>query len=651
MEQDKWNIFDSYMNHKINNEYKISCIISENKNIKKFMCLIFFLFVKIFYFSLKILFTSFNTDFYFKGIQGNERSEIDKRSLILENIIYLFKAHLEYKPPSEESLDSLETKIKDNKLKLEQLFLEVNEQNIYEILNLKEQIKKDTEILENYKLQDFIPTTYIDKPGINFTVKNTQPSRDIYLLISYIDQIEEKDKQINLDVLFSRFINYPLSSLMGSLYEITTNPAIYLIIYVAQFYNSTLKNIVNVNGSMDNVLDKFKFIYGAPDDMNESQFINFIFKIIPYFPLIHTKKKQEREFQQEEKEEEEEEYIINFIKRFNDTNIQQLELEDDIKSKIDLNMHSFILDLFTENAKGIILRNMTNKPYLRTRIPPEQRKSTGSEYIPNCPQYLPANKERKLIEQKNNLTLRKKNTEMYYHVYPDTYKISYGRNWYPVHEKSIQKSIFEYFNRVDSNQPDIHPQVNAGYSGSTFMWINFIYNLIGVPKSDIINKYLLACVVSDFVPIYHSLPEVLVVFTQELVDKEKRYTLEQIPFKYLYNYLNNENVSTYPGDDTKISLNNTLLNFANDDNIFDINIKQVFEEILSTNIDIISVDISSITNSPIPRLRRTKTIRFQEFGNGKHKKNLKKYKNTMKNKFKNKKYKNSMKDIFRNKKI
>ena len=645
-----WNELDNLMNQKIDNEYKISCVISKNENIKQFMVLVFFLFIKIFYSSLKILFLTFNSEYYQKGSQGNSRSDKDKRRLLLNSIIPLFKAHFEEKPPSIDSISQLENDIKENKVKLNRLILNFSEENLDNINKLKAEINSQKKKLEIYKSQDYIPTTYINKPGINFDVTGSAPAKDIEKLIRYIEPVEETDMEINLDQMLKRFSNYPLSSLMGSLYEITTNASIFLIVYIAQIYNNDLKQIINVNGSIDFVLNNFKFVYGLPDDFKETDFVNLISKIIPEFPL------RQKEIDGIS--------TINFIKRFSQREISSA---TNIENNIDLNMHSFLLDLFTDSAKGIILRNMTNKPYLRTRVPPEKRSSSGSETIPKCPEFLASSKESTLMAQKD-LDVISSNKPTYVKKYPNTYKITYGRNWYPVNKTSIQNAIFDMYERKNTESAGIHPTVNAGYSGSTFMWINFVYNLMGVPKSNLIDKYLLAAIVSDFVPIYHSLPEVLIVFSQEILTREKRYTLNQIPIEYLYNYLND---STYTGTIDIKSFDEYFLKFTKGESSFKL-IKTTFKGIIEKKIDFTrneneeSISWSGSERGSPFKLTRTKTLQYpdgyqtgeeeeedweeeelEEEVGGKNKYTIKKYK---KNNIKNtKKNKNTKKKVSKSK--
>ena len=103
-------------------------------------------------------------------------------------------------------------------------------------------------------------------------------------------------------------------------------------------------------------------------------------------------------------------------------------------------------------------------------------------------------------------------------------------NWYLVSKSSLQANIFDKYNR----------RYISGYSGSTFIWINVLKNLLGIELTKDISKYLLLAIVCDFVPFYHSLPEILVVYTQEynsLPNGLPRYTLDKSPSKYLAQYV------------------------------------------------------------------------------------------------------------------
>ena len=118
-----------------------------------------------------------------------------------------------------------------------------------------------------------------------------------------------------------------------------------------------------------------------------------------------------------------------------------------------------------------------------------------------------------------------------------------GNVWYPVPQSSLQRRLFELFGQ----------KVMAGYSGSTFMLINFCVNLLSINLKDnkILQKLLLLCLIADFVPIYHSLPEVLIVFTQELFTTDDIYTIDQNPLAYLFTFLNDGKTAM----NAKISIN------------------------------------------------------------------------------------------------
>lgn len=152
-------------------------------------------------------------------------------------------------------------------------------------------------------------------------------------------------------------------------------------------------------------------------------------------------------------------------------------------------IHRVLLDMMIfedKSIKTIVTRNLNNLEYVRKRVPRDKvgeytkvsRLAQGS-----CPKFT-------------NVT----DDKLEYIVQGDT--------WYSVDDPStnLYARILHQHNKTPK----------AGPSGSTFMWMNFVFELMGY-RADIHSmRLLLMCIVADFVPNYHSLDEVLHIFSREV---------------------------------------------------------------------------------------------------------------------------------------
>jgi len=107
---------------------------------------------------------------------------------------------------------------------------------------------------------------------------------------------------------------------------------------------------------------------------------------------------------------------------------------------------------------------------------------------------------------------------------PDYYLVN-GDTWYNPAPEAFYSVAAKKHGRV----------VKAGPSGSTFMWMNFVFNLLHFERTLSSHKMLLACIIADFVPYFHSLNEVLFVFSREC-EYAKPYTIDQSPSQWLLDF-------------------------------------------------------------------------------------------------------------------
>lgn len=164
--------------------------------------------------------------------------------------------------------------------------------------------------------------------------------------------------------------------------------------------------------------------------------------------------------------------------------------------------------IFGNAPSSIVTMNINNQEWIRTRF---DRSFTKAEYKTSgvmkraaaCPAYSD----------------------------DEEYELVTGDTWYPVPEESFFRKLFDRYGRT----------VKAGPSGSTYMWIIFCFHLLHIDRSFTNHVLLLACIIADFIPHYHSLDEILIVFSRELLQehpkKMKLYTMDMHPQDWILYYL------------------------------------------------------------------------------------------------------------------
>lgn len=409
---------------------------------------------------------------------------------------------------------------------LKTLYIVVNDQYYHSLAVNSQQlhILKTITSLYNFEFKNSTDpkNEYIIRPGQYFNLSGT--TKNLRRLIN------EFESDTPNPIIFNEIIeniqgSYPLAGIMGSLYGVTNHPTIFLIIYLGQIYN---KDIAQQIGNLPFVLSNFINLFSLPQTFDNVQFVKFLQRIIPNLPLEYSK----------------DTVVLPKVLRPPITTSISMQKNTLIstpsatnlcdESKIDINIHKFLLDLFTESAQGISNRMFSNKSYLRNKVKTlsddYQFNPDEVELEPICPIYVTS--DATVAEWKR--------------INKDIFFIK-GSVWYPVPQSSLQRRLFELFGQ----------KVTAGYSGSTFMLINFCVNLLTIELKEniILKKILLLCLISDFVPIYHSLPEILIVFTQELFTNDDIYTIDQNPLEYLFMFLNDGKKNM----NSKISINKDQL--------------------------------------------------------------------------------------------
>jgi hypothetical protein len=173
--------------------------------------------------------------------------------------------------------------------------------------------------------------------------------------------------------------------------------------------------------------------------------------------------------------------------------------------------------MITQNKnmqKGISIarRNLNNQEYVRTR---REKQTTADRFskvskMPKCPVF------HKEFGDSANYNILMVN----------------GDEWYEVVPNGFFKHVMNNHKRISK----------AGPSGSTLMMMNMIFGVLGryVEQNQRNQKMILLCCIADFVPIFHSLPEVLLIYSREYSRKvgikntiEDHYNLNTNPIEWL----------------------------------------------------------------------------------------------------------------------
>lgn len=330
---------------------------------------------------------------------------------------------------------------------------------------------------------------FLFKPGIAFDKEQSHHLTHKSILPFIIQYIDHEDKPFKtLPELVSVLNTYPLLSLTGALYGVAQNPTLFLLIYTAYLNNTTMKHILQSSKCPD-IIHIFRNMYGLPNHFSEHDFEKLIKQIIPFFPMSKTT------IQKHE--------IYEFVKGISDKKYIE-KMED---QGINPNMHHFLFDLFFADVKSIAKCFLNNKPYLRLfRGHNESDKAEASSYVTVSPPTCP-----KIVDEKN-------------------VKVITAKQWFTLPKSSLQYHLFGMYDRT----------VNVGYSGSSMVMMNMIKSLMGISMTEPVKKCLVLMLLADYVPLWHSLPEVLVVVTSEYESSIGRYTLDQSPTEYLFKYIHGD---------------------------------------------------------------------------------------------------------------
>lgn len=171
--------------------------------------------------------------------------------------------------------------------------------------------------------------------------------------------------------------------------------------------------------------------------------------------------------------------------------------------------NSIVLDLLVYNPKknrySLVRRHLQNRSYIRrNRATDDYERSIN---VPSCPKFININRETQEISD---------------------FKLVEGSQWYELKEDSVFTKLMRRYKRTSRTGP----------SGSTLLWLNMAFNILALDKEKKSNyDLMLLCIIADFVPVYHSLTEVIMIFAKECPFVTNPYTLDQNPVKWLAEYL------------------------------------------------------------------------------------------------------------------
>lgn len=286
----------------------------------------------------------------------------------------------------------------------------------------------------------------------------------------------------------STFKKYTINELMGSIYGILTHGGMFTLIFKASIKVDDINNnLYNLKNKFKNVINGIKNLFSLNDSFTENKFNDLL---------------SGDELLQENAD-------FNGMKVY------------DVRKG---NMRNIIMDMMVNNPQSInnisiVRKNLNNQDYIRTRRSKQINQSSRYSKTSNqsdCPKFFTDN-----VKQLDNKVL-----------------MVDGDEWYEVTANGFFNQIMKENGRI----------AKAGPSGSTFMWMNMIFGLMGMKSSEENYKLLLLCIICDFVPVYHSLTEVIMIYSKEnpYVKENEHYNIKMNPVEWLIKHfeLNEGNINS-----------------------------------------------------------------------------------------------------------
>ena len=382
-----------------------------------------------------------------------------------------------------------------------------------------------------------------------------KPGMSRFLSIGVVDDIiallnknnkEESEKAINQMMLNSEIHDkndmffeilekltdkYATSEILGAIYGITTHAGMFSLIYQACVTESTGKNtfLLKLKPKFKIVLTNLQGMFGLPTTYNEVDLLKLLQTNTEFFKNTVCDKTYFTE--------------DGGAKCKRKNNPKPITEPINILNVSKNNLSKIVLDMMitqnNQDMKGISIarRNLNNQEYIRTRRDKKIGTYKHVTKVSTCPVFH---------------TITDKETKSNYNI-----MMVNGDEWYEVVPNGLFQNIMTKYNRT----------CKAGPSGSTLMLMNMVFGLFGnyITPSERNQKMLLLCMISDFVPVYHSLTEVLMIYSREyILDKPNpkfAYTIDQNPVEWLVNHfkIKTKNPVVVTLDELAIALLNTLI--------------------------------------------------------------------------------------------
>jgi len=106
-------------------------------------------------------------------------------------------------------------------------------------------------------------------------------------------------------------------------------------------------------------------------------------------------------------------------------------------------------------------------------------------------------------------------------------RIMMGNAFYKINENSVFALLMKKFGR----------KYQAGPSGSCILMHVLLFDLVKIEKSISNRILLLGCCIGHYVPYFHSLPEILLSYSNEIFPDFEKYKLNDDPVVYAVNVL------------------------------------------------------------------------------------------------------------------
>lgn len=304
-----------------------------------------------------------------------------------------------------------------------------------------------------------------------------KPGISKFIKTNIIEKIINKNEKVKITL-----DKYELNELMGAIYGIITHGGMFTLIFKASIESKNdekYKDVFVLRKKFSQVIEGIRELFSLDKTFDEQKFLKLIIEDDLFLVMDYEKNKKN---------------VVYDVKKGN--------------------MRNIIIDMIVNNPNthglvSIVRKNLNNQEYIRTR---RQKKIEESyvkiRYAPKCPTFY--TDVPKVLKDGSTIIMVD------------------GDEWYEVSSNGFFKNIM-----IDNRR-----FWKAGPSGSTFMWMNMVFGILGTESTPQNYKLMLLCIICDFVPIYHSLTEVLMIYSKEnpFIEEENQYLISINPVIWLLNH-------------------------------------------------------------------------------------------------------------------